>query len=128
MAINAKQFSTQIVIPTLQILDQQAGIPYTDIAYYLVMGTIANESLLGTWLVQEGGSGARARSDRTGDVDQPIEQPQWLLKCWELFVKRRGIREMDTAEEVGFTLDLVVRLFGRADIAGKRVGDRLSAN
>jgi hypothetical protein len=29
MTINAKQFSTQIVIPTLQMLDQQAGIPYT---------------------------------------------------------------------------------------------------
>jgi len=55
MTINAKQFSTQVVIPTLQMLDQQASIPYTDIAYYLVMGTIANESLLGTWLVQEGG-------------------------------------------------------------------------
>jgi hypothetical protein len=48
-------FSTQIVISTLQMLDQKAGIPYTDITYYLVMGTIANESLLGTWLVQEGG-------------------------------------------------------------------------
>jgi len=55
MTINAKQFSSQVVIPTLQMLDEQAGIPYTDIAYYLVMGTIANESLLGTWLVQEGG-------------------------------------------------------------------------
>src|ERR1700751_4672487 len=55
MTINAHQFSTQIVIPTLQMLDQKAGIPYTDIIYYLVMGTIANESLLGTWLVQEGG-------------------------------------------------------------------------
>jgi hypothetical protein len=55
MTINAHQFSTQIVIPTLQMLDQKAGIPYTDITYYLVMGTIANESLLGTWLVQEGG-------------------------------------------------------------------------
>jgi hypothetical protein len=51
----ASIFSTQIVIPTLQMLDQKAGIPYTDITYYLVMGTIANESLLGTWLVQEGG-------------------------------------------------------------------------
>jgi hypothetical protein len=55
MTINARQFSNQVVIPTLQMLDQRAGIPYTDIAYYLVMGTIANESLLGTWLVQEGG-------------------------------------------------------------------------
>jgi hypothetical protein len=55
MTINANQFSTQVVIPTLQMLSLQAGIPYTDIASYLVMGTIANESLLGTWLVQENG-------------------------------------------------------------------------
>jgi Zn-dependent peptidase ImmA (M78 family)/transcriptional regulator with XRE-family HTH domain len=51
------------------------------------------------------------------DDEIPLEQPQWLLKCWELFVKRRGIQEMDTAEEIGFTLDLVVRLFGRADVS-----------
>lgn len=55
MTINASQFAKQIVIPTLQVLEQQAGIPYSEVAYYLVMGTIANESLLGTFLVQEQG-------------------------------------------------------------------------
>jgi len=55
VTINAAQFSAQIVIPTLELLEQQAGIPYADTAYYLVMGTIAQESLMGTWLVQEGG-------------------------------------------------------------------------
>jgi Zn-dependent peptidase ImmA (M78 family)/transcriptional regulator with XRE-family HTH domain len=62
------------------------------------------------------------------DDEIPLEQPQWLLKCWELFVKRRGIQEMDTAEEIGFTLDLVVRLFGRTDISTGRPRERLSAN
>jgi len=56
MTINAAQFSAQVVIPTLQLLDSQAGIPYSDTAYCLVMGTIAQESLLGTWLVQQNGS------------------------------------------------------------------------
>jgi Zn-dependent peptidase ImmA (M78 family) len=62
------------------------------------------------------------------DDEIPLEQPQWLLKCWELFVKRRGIEEMDTAEELGFTLDLVARLFGRADIPAKQRRERASAN
>lgn len=55
MTINAKQFSDQIVIPTLVTLGNSAGVPYSDTAYHLVMGTIAQESLLGTWLVQTAG-------------------------------------------------------------------------
>ena len=55
MTINATQFASQIVRPTLALLEQVAGIPNSAIAYYLVMGTIANESLLGTFLVQESG-------------------------------------------------------------------------
>jgi hypothetical protein len=55
MTINAKQFADQVVIPTLEML-AEVGIPYTETAFNLVMGTIAQESLLGTWLVQEGGS------------------------------------------------------------------------
>lgn len=51
MTINPVQFSAQIVIPTLQAL-QTAGIPYSTTAYHLVMGTIAQESLMGTYLVQ----------------------------------------------------------------------------
>ena len=55
MTINAAQFSAQIVIPTLLTLDQVGKVPYSGVAYHLVMGTIAQESLLGTWLVQEDG-------------------------------------------------------------------------
>ena len=55
MTINAGQFSAQIVVPTLQMLAKDAAIPYTDTAYYLIMGTIAQESLMGTWLVQQAG-------------------------------------------------------------------------
>jgi Zn-dependent peptidase ImmA (M78 family)/transcriptional regulator with XRE-family HTH domain len=62
------------------------------------------------------------------DNELPLEQPQWLLKCWELFVKRRGIEEMDTAEEIGFTLDLVASLFGQADISMGRPREQMSAN
>lgn len=62
------------------------------------------------------------------DKEIPLEQPQWLLKCWELFVKRRGIREMDTADEMGFTLNLVVRLFGRPDISAGHGRGRISTN
>jgi Zn-dependent peptidase ImmA (M78 family)/DNA-binding XRE family transcriptional regulator len=62
------------------------------------------------------------------DEQIPLEQTQWLLKCWELFVKRRDIQEMDTAEELGFTLDLVVRLFGRTDVSVGQRTERLWAH
>lgn len=52
MTINPQQFANQIVIPTLQMLEQQAGIPFSDTAFHLVMGTIAQESLMGTYIVQ----------------------------------------------------------------------------
>lgn len=55
MTINAAQFSAQIVTPTLEMLAQQAGVPYSTTAFNLVMGTIAQESLMGTWLVQQDG-------------------------------------------------------------------------
>lgn len=55
MTINPQQFADQVVVPTLQMLEQQAGIPYSDTAFYLVMGTVAQESLMGTYLVQEMG-------------------------------------------------------------------------
>jgi hypothetical protein len=55
MTINPAQFSAQVVIPTLETLGRIGGIPCSDTAYYLVMGTIAQESLLGTYLVQAAG-------------------------------------------------------------------------
>lgn len=56
MTINAAQFGAEIVTPALQLLEAAAGIPNSPTAFNLVMGTIAQESLLGTFLVQQGGS------------------------------------------------------------------------
>jgi Zn-dependent peptidase ImmA (M78 family)/transcriptional regulator with XRE-family HTH domain len=42
----------------------------------------------------------------------PMEQPQWLLKCWQLLTDRKLVREAGLEDELGFSLDLVVRLFG----------------
>lgn len=55
MTINAGQFADQIVIPTLEMLDREAGIAYSELYFHLVIGTIAQESLLGTFLVQASG-------------------------------------------------------------------------
>lgn len=56
MSILASDFSTQVVIPALQLL-ALAGIPYTKSAHDLLMGTAAQESLMGTYLVQQSGPG-----------------------------------------------------------------------
>lgn len=45
----------------------------------------------------------------------PMEQPQWLLKCWHLLTDKKLVREAGLEEELGFSLDLVVRLFGHDD-------------
>jgi len=42
----------------------------------------------------------------------PMEQPQWLLKCWQLLTDQKLVREAGLEDELGFSLDLVVRLFG----------------
>jgi hypothetical protein len=55
MTINAQQFVTQVAVPTLQGLASEADVPYSETALNLCMGTIAQESLLGTYLVQAGG-------------------------------------------------------------------------
>lgn len=54
MTINAQQFIDQVATPVLQGL-AAVGVPYSATALNLCMGTIAQESLLGTYLVQEGG-------------------------------------------------------------------------
>lgn len=43
----------------------------------------------------------------------PMEQPQWLLKCWKLLADNKLVREAGLEDELGFSLDLVVRLFGQ---------------
>ena len=42
------------------------------------------------------------------------EQPQWLLKCWKLLIEKKIVREAGLEDELGFSLDLVVRLFGES--------------
>lgn len=56
MSILASDVSTQVVIPALQLL-APAGIPYTKTAHDLLMGTAAQESLMGLYLVQQSGPG-----------------------------------------------------------------------
>jgi hypothetical protein len=53
MSFDPHQFGGLIVTPTLQLLESKAKIPSSKTAFDLVMGTLAQESLLGTWLVQE---------------------------------------------------------------------------
>jgi hypothetical protein len=55
VTINAAQFDSQVLTPTLMALERLAGVPYTKAAHDLVFGTIAQESLLGTFLVQTNG-------------------------------------------------------------------------
>jgi len=56
MSILAADFSTQVVIPALQLL-APAGIPYSKTAHDLLMGTCAQESIMGLYLVQQSGPG-----------------------------------------------------------------------
>jgi hypothetical protein len=54
MSIAAADVSSLVVIPALELL-AAAGIPYSDKAYHLIMGTAAAESAMGGVLVEEGG-------------------------------------------------------------------------
>jgi hypothetical protein len=56
MSILGSDCSIQVVIPALELLDK-AGIPYSKTAHDLIMGTFAQESLMGTYLVQQSGPG-----------------------------------------------------------------------
>jgi hypothetical protein len=47
----------------------------------------------------------------------PMEQPQWLLKCWQWLADHKKIREAGIEDEIGFSLELVTRLFGRIDLS-----------
>ena len=49
----------------------------------------------------------------------PLEQPEWLLKCWKLLTERGKVREVGVEDELGFSLDLVVRLFGHSGVGLK---------
>lgn len=45
-----------------------------------------------------------------------IEQPQWLVKCWNVFAQKRGITHGGVEEETGFSLSQVLSLLGRPDL------------
>lgn len=49
------------------------------------------------------------------DVIQ-LEQPMWLLKCWRALIERKVVREAGLEDELGFSLDLVTRLFGHESL------------
>lgn len=57
------------------------------------------------------------------DDEIPMEQPQWLLKCWNLFAVRRGIDGCGVEDSLGFTLDRVMELFGRTEIPPANRGE-----
>jgi Zn-dependent peptidase ImmA (M78 family)/transcriptional regulator with XRE-family HTH domain len=54
------------------------------------------------------------------DNEIPLEQPQWLLKCWRLLEQQRLVREVGVEDELGFSLDLVARLFGHESFESTR--------
>ena len=74
MSIVASDFSSLVVVPALQLL-APAGIPYSKTAHDLLMGTAAQESLLGTYLVQQSGPGVGVF------MATPVEVPGILSRC-----------------------------------------------
>jgi hypothetical protein len=75
MSILAVDFGQYVVQNALEILANQKAIPYSEIAYNLLMGTAAQESLLGTYLVQQSGSGIGPF------MQTPSEVPAMLAAC-----------------------------------------------
>ena len=55
MSVDPLQFAEDIVMPSLRLLEAQAGIPVTPLYTNLVMGTLAQESMLGTYVSQVNG-------------------------------------------------------------------------
>lgn len=54
----------------------------------------------------------RWQKDEPLDKVIPLEQPLWLVKCWKMLTEKELVREAGLEDELGFSLDLVVRLFG----------------
>ena len=48
-----------------------------------------------------------------------MEQPQWLMKCWRLLTEKNLVKEAGLEDELGFSLDLVARLFGHESFEGR---------
>lgn len=74
MSIVFSDFSSLVVTPALQLL-APVGIPDTKTAHDLLMGTAAQESLMGTYLQQESGPGI------SPFMLTPAEVPGVLGRC-----------------------------------------------
>lgn len=72
MTIKASDFRAYVLNPAMDAL-VPAGIPRNPVADALVFATIANESLVGTWLVQSGGGPALG----LGQLEPPSETTLW---------------------------------------------------
>jgi hypothetical protein len=61
------------------------------------------------------------RWQKTEPLDDsiPLEQTEWLLKCWRLLIDRKIVQEVGLEDELGFSLDLVVKLFGHSEAQGR---------
>jgi hypothetical protein len=75
MSILAADFGQYVVQDALEILANMNAIPYSETAYNLLMGTAAQESLLGTYLVQQSGPGIGPF------MQTPSEVPAMLAAC-----------------------------------------------
>lgn len=53
----------------------------------------------------------------------PLEQPMWLLNCWRVLTDRKVVREAGLEDELGFSLDLVARLFGHESLKSQFPGN-----
>lgn len=62
----------------------------------------------------------RWQKDEPLDKVIPLEQPNWLLNCWKMLVKTELVRESGVEDELGFSLELVTRLFGHEDFKAVR--------
>ncbi len=58
----------------------------------------------------------------------PLEQPNWLLKCWNLLCEKNVIQETGIEEELGFSLDLVAKLFGDSQLEARSATTKISRN
>ena len=58
------------------------------------------------------------KNERLGE-EIPLEQPEWLVKCWRLFSEKRGLSRADTENHIGWTRDRIVSLCGRPEFISK---------
>jgi hypothetical protein len=72
VTINAANFYSQVIVPTLEVLENVAGMPLTAFKMCLNMATCAQEGALGTWLVQTGGDAISPYQFEPSSLDDVI--------------------------------------------------------